>query len=792
MPEPERTLRVAAMVEVLLERTAFGARFGQFSHGLTPASLAGAVHLAAISNLGRFGWPAGGSDYAENGFETSSRRDQILTPVHALLAPFQAEWLQGDLLAFRSSIALAADGSFRQGMLPIGGRLRDMGPLWGPTLPTSLQMVIAGMASSPLVSIGQGIVDAGPPSAHFLHGLHQVAQHLVDHVPLQAGTWAEALQNAHAIVNQFELDATAYRQQLLGVDLFQHIPASLQSAVGSISFGTNDRYFFVQDPTGGGPEAAVVLALILLQQKKVDGLILAAPTRSSAYVAHRRLDALLARIFPQPPSTLFAIGGNHFNQQPSHVLEWYRRYCPDGSNRARVRTVTTGPRSFIVGTDPKVGLRDCYKNGSQNNLGLVGASRLATIILYPEGRDEDDRRSDYLQRSCEWLQLFHGPVIAVDDWLSQSPRNLIEQHVPALSPASFPVCSVTVVDNAYTTHTYQGSAPPRQVNLQVLDLMEHSNQVADMALRRAQAGHTVLVLCNVFAAGQDRFDATETAHQGPLLFRVNGASTWFHRYYLSEDSQCLLDAMQQRLSDGTPGVIVSTAGIVNGVPLQADVVIADIASAAAVNYAIFRANQEAIILAPNDFAFDRGLLGGIRGTGLGVSPYAVYPNIVEVRAVCEFLRRHPSYDHSAASQLLHTTHYSQLHGIASQYGTDWVEALRRVEGMGSARRQERLNDAIDPRSYPSNQFGILPPGQGPKVDDTQEGTTLFQYDDSHQGQTPFGRDLRGQSGEVKGVNLGRAVTITSRDVVQNQDGSHVAHGVPYTRTGYVPNFQRRR
>ncbi|WP_168194374.1 CRISPR-associated helicase Cas3' [Formicincola oecophyllae] len=353
-----------------------------------------------------------------------------------------------------------------------------------------------------------------------------------------------------------------------------------------------ERVAVLESETGSGKtEAALMLFMRLFAEGKVDGLYFAIPTRAAASSLHRRVQEACKRLFRK--DTILAVPGYvRFGQHEvsEHLPGFEVRWDDDPPNHEE-RWAAENARHFLA-YPLAVGTIDQAMMGAMHvKWSHMRASALARSLLVVDEVHASDVYMTEIGRRLVQAHVKRGGhallmsatlgAAARAEWLGTSPATTAQEREGVPYP-----CLTTLDSQGHERHVaFKASErqPPKQVTLQLSDIIKQPDAVAAMALEGARQGLRVLIIRNTVSAAQATFEALEAQdpkNTVPTL-EVNGVHTLHHSRFSPEDRKSLDGAVEGLLGKHVPQlsqgcIVMGTQTLEQSLDIDADLLITDL------------------------------------------------------------------------------------------------------------------------------------------------------------------------------------------------------------------------
>jgi len=375
-------------------------------------------------------------------------------------------------------------------------------------------------------------------------------------------------------------------------------PYDVQEAIQELPMHPNGTLSVLESATGSGKtEGALGRYARLLENGLVDSMYFAVPTRAAAKQLHKRIKEARDFIFGEegPPVHLAVPGylkvddkeGTRFRRFGVHWEEdiGSRGWAAESSKR-----YTASP--IAVGTVDQV-LMSILKR-KHAHLRLAGLARSFLVV------DEVHASSVYMNELLQKVLSFHrrmgGHALLMSATLGSKARaDFTGEDVPALEKAKGqPYPRLSHVNGSAITEPKEPDAPTendKEVSLELEDIMEVPEAIAQCVEDAASDGAHVLVIRNTVKACQQLFEELDKSYSLRLETGTGPVPTPHHSRYCAADRE-QLDAEIERVygkhevgegddkriirkTDGSV-VTIATQTVEQSLDIDADLLITDL------------------------------------------------------------------------------------------------------------------------------------------------------------------------------------------------------------------------
>ena len=531
----------------------------------------------------------------------------------------------------------------------------------------------------------------------------------------------EARQRAQVAMHAIGLDLDEQRLQFTGAPGFRALfplvnqsPNAIQRAAAE-GTSADERLVIVESETGSGKtEAALWRFARMYEERLVDGLYFALPTRAAAVQIHRRIEGFVASLFPdqQRPPVVLAVPGYEPDEDAEEAaLQGYRVWW-DGHYHNERPWASENPKRYLA-AQIAVGTVDQAMMGALRvKHAHMRAACLARNLLVV---DEVHASDTYMSVVLEALLKAHlgagGYALLMSATLGSMARRrwlfagradaggvdgappvdaAIKTHYPAVS---------TIVPGGERITAVGENSQEKTVDIKAAPEMQDPETVARRALTAARAGAKVLVVRNTVAYAIDTQRAMEQAAAGDrsLLFACRGRPTLHHGRFAAADRR-LLDAQVEvwfGKSRGPGGrVVVGTQTLEQSLDIDADLLITDLCPVDVLLQRIGRLHRHAgrdrprgydaptcVVLTPDSANLSPLLTRRPDANGLGPHGY-VYGDLRVLEATRRLIAEYGEWHIPEMNRMLveRATHPEALEAIVQELGDDWRVHANSVAG----------------------------------------------------------------------------------------------------------------
>ena len=498
----------------------------------------------------------------------------------------------------------------------------------------------------------------------------------------------------------------------------------------------DEQLVIIESETGSGKtEAALWRFARMFEEKLVDGLYFALPTRAAAKQLHNRVTALAANLFPADhrPEPVLAVPGyvraGDFTGEhlPDFEVLWDDR--PDAETGKR-RWAAESNKRFLAAQIAVGTVDQAMMAALQVNHSHMRAACLARNLLIV---DEVHASDPYMRVLVEALLSAHldagGYALLMSatlgsaarrQWLLRPKRasDLPYQSLAEAKKTAYPAIS-TAIDGRETVTGAGENDQKKVASIEASPLMHDFDHVAGLALGAARHGAKVLVVRNTVDYAVNTQRAIEAGAEGSdqsLMFRCNGKATLHTGRFAAEDRRLLDAAVEEQLGKHRAGggrIVVGTQTLEQSLDIDSDLLVTDLCPMDVLLQRIGRLHRHVRKERPDGYREPRCIVllpshddltpllskrsGGLKRNGLGGY---VYPDL----RVLELTRRLVE-EHSNAGEpwripemnrelVERTIHPDALGELVEEMGEAWVNHRNEVEGVMIANHLTARNVVI--------------------------------------------------------------------------------------------------
>jgi CRISPR-associated endonuclease/helicase Cas3 len=436
-------------------------------------------------------------------------------------------------------------------------------------------------AESVLGVFGQDLLDLkltnADPALWWLAGLTTISDWIGSderYFPPEGGMEdASRLGQAKATIEEIGFGAPTIRAGLGFVDLFGFQPNDMQVRTHEIINGPG--VYVIEAPMGmGKTEAALWATYELLSAGKASGLYFALPTQATSNRIHLRMNEFVSRVSPASGSSRLIHGTSWLMQKDLPLV-------PATNGDPREEDARTG-RDWFASTKRSLLAPFGVGTVDQALLGVVAAKHFfvrrfalaGKVVILDEIHSYDLYTGTLIDKLVDCLRGLGCTVIVLSATLTARRR----EQLVALESDSFenplnrpyPMVSAAAEAQAPTMASAE-PPPPKTVQVTFLPAQPALERAASVA----QAGGTVLWICNTVGAAQAQFAGTRQRAGG--AFKVGLLHSRFPFWRREELETEWMERLGKDGKGRCGSILVSTQIVEQSVDLDADLLITELA-----------------------------------------------------------------------------------------------------------------------------------------------------------------------------------------------------------------------
>ena len=535
----------------------------------------------------------------------------------------------------------------------------------------------------------------------------------------------KARRQARAAVSAVGLDISAQRQRFKRVPDFStlfnipYLPNAIQQATQDVPL--DERVVIIESETGSGKtEAALWRFARMYDEKLVDGVYFALPTRAAASQIHGRVNRFTSKLFAShKPEPVLAIPGyiqaGDFTGRHLQVYEVWWDSHPHDDESQRFWAAESAKRflaaQVAVGTVDQAMMAALQVRHSHMRAACLSRNLLVV--------DEAHASDPYMSVIIEALLNAHVGAggyallmsatlgsVARSRWLLRPRRESQIPGIPLKDAINKPYPSVSTRSGDGVNIASVGeNGKQKSIQIDAQALMHDFAETATLALNAARAGAMVLVVRNTASYAVNTQQALEEvagSEDADLLFSCNGIGTLHTGRFAAQDRKLLDAAVEARLGRERSGggcVVVGTQTLEQSLDIDADLLITDLCPIDVLLQRIGRLHRHerddrplshsaptCIVLTPSEADLSHLLASGENANGLGTRGY-VYPDLRILELTLRLVRKasqdgQPWRIPEMNRELVESaTHPYKLDRLAESRGGEWLAHAGEITGM---------------------------------------------------------------------------------------------------------------
>ena len=469
----------------------------------------------------------------------------------------------------------------------------------------------------------------------------------------------------------------------------------------------------IESETGSGKtEAALWRFARMYEQRLVDGLYFALPTRAAAAQIHGRVQRFIDALLPEehrPPVVLAVPGYRPGSTADGVAMQAYDATAAGHSDANNKPWAAENPKRYLA-AQIAVGTVDQAMLGALQvrNAHMRAACLARNLLVVDEVHASDTYMSEVLDALLTahlgaggYALLMSATLgsVARDKWLERARGSAVATPLGDAIAAPYPAVS-SYWDGRNAIKGASENGRRKIVSITAEPRMGDFGYAAQVALDAARAGAKVLVIRNTVGHAIETQRALEElagADDGDLLFGVSGIRTLHHGRFAAGD-RALLDARVEALfgksRESGGRVVVGTQTLEQSLDIDADLLITDLCPVDVLLQRIGRLHRHerddrpagyedarCVVMTPPGGDLSPLLSSGSAANGLG--PHGkVYNDLRVLEATRRLIGEYGEWDIPAMNRLLveNATHPARLDAITQEMGDDWAANSIGVEG----------------------------------------------------------------------------------------------------------------
>lgn len=530
----------------------------------------------------------------------------------------------------------------------------------------------------------------------------------------------KARRRARAAIAEIGLDISEQRDSFKTIPEFRKLfefdkPNAIQNAA-ALDIPLDERVVIIESETGSGKtEAALWRFARMYDDKLVDGLYFALPTRAAASQIHGRVNRFIRSLFTaRKPEPVRAVPGyiQAGDFTGKRALQGYDVWWDKDAGGERRFWAAESAKRFLaaqiaVGTVDQAMMAALQVRHSH----MRAACLSRNLLVVDEVHASDPYMSVILKALLDAHVGAGGYALLMSATLGSAARSrwlLRPRRDSQLPPMSLqdaickPYPSIASVDDGSERIIPSGENNQRKtVSIATRPMMRDFHATADIALQAARAGAKVLVVRNTVAyavSAQQALENAATSDEAELLFACNGVHTLHTGRFAAKDRELLDAAVEARLGRmrGSGGcVVVGTQTLEQSLDIDADLLITDLCPIDVLLQRIGRLHRhergdrpadyrtpKCIVLTPPESDLSHLLTSGENANGLGPGGY-VYPDLRVLELTRRLINKRSEWSIPAMNRELveNATHPDALDAIVKELKGDWQAHAGDMTGL---------------------------------------------------------------------------------------------------------------
>ena len=567
-----------------------------------------------------------------------------------------------------------------------------------------------------------------PSLAHLFAGTLAIADQVGSNEELfhklpdpDANYIGRARKRAAEAVRQLSLSRSGWNSDALQVgfhNLFDRRwkARALQAAVAEAPLEC--PLLILESETGSGKtEAAIWRFAKLWKAGHVDGLYFALPTRAAAVQLHRRVDAALARVFPEHahPGTVLAVPGylRAGKAVGEHAVGWKVTWSDSPEDADRLARWSAESARKFLSAPAAVGTVDqALLSGLQVKWAHFRGSALSrSLLVVDEVHASDAYMTEVLEAVLRGHLEVGGHALLMSATLGSEARdgliaprvNRRQRRTSTLDEARkvpYPALTASKLIGQPTTPIRPGDYE-RNVAMVKEPILQDPSRIADLAIAEARRGGRVLVIRNTVRQAQAAFREVCDRGEEDILLQLAGGPALHHSRFAVEDRERLDGAVEGELGKGRGiggRIVIGTQTLEQSLDIDADLLITDLCPVDVLLQRIGRLHRHESTDRPDDFKKPRCHVlvphaslaeGELLQYGLGMSRTGgIYRDLRVLELTRRLIADNPEWKIPEMNRILveEGTHREKLDALDREEGP-WKERASDVEGTAAAERQ---------------------------------------------------------------------------------------------------------
>ncbi len=548
---------------------------------------------------------------------------------------------------------------------------------------------------------------------------------------------------ARQTITSRHIDAAQFRRMIIGRSAFSDItgfgrPRPHQALIGTCPL--DEQLVILEAETGSGKtEAALWRFVRLFEAGKVDSLYFALPTRAAALQLHRRVNAVLKRLFgDRTLEAVLAVPGYlRIGDADGEALPDWRVRWDDDADEAllQARWAAENTKRYLAATVAVGTVDQAMLAGLQVKHAHLRSAALARSLLVV---DEIHASDGYMTGVLGHLLKAHlgwgGYAMLMSATLGSVARHkwLGGKELPAFSEAVATPYPAVWLRKELNPRSAPRDASQKAITMRMVATMAPESAAVE-AIAAASAGARVLVIRNTVHAAIATWQGVRDAGAERLLLQVGDGPALHHSRFAQEDRKLLDEAVEDALSPKARKsegiIIIGTQTLEQSLDIDADLLITDLCPVDVLLQRIGRLHRhkltrpggfetpQCVVMAPHNGLAP--LLKPAFENGLGAwKENNVYVGIYADLSVLELTRRlivdHPCWTIPEMNRLLveSATHPERIVTLHDELGKPWADYWQQTYGkeiadVGAGRRVALpVSEPFGEFKFPSDEQDI--------------------------------------------------------------------------------------
>lgn len=538
----------------------------------------------------------------------------------------------------------------------------------------------------------------------------------------------DARRQAKNAINAIGLELLGQRRGFVGMPEFGELfdipgspgPNAIQETAQRMP--TDQRLVIIESETGSGKtEAALWRFAHLYEQRLVDGLYFALPTRTAAVQIHRRVKRFIGKLLSHyRPSVVLAVPGYEAAPDENGVRLPDYDFSAAGERDDDRPWAAEHPKRFLaaqvaVGTVDQAMLSVL----PVKNAHMRAACLARNLLVIDEVHASDTYMSAILRALLDAHVGAGGYALLMSATLGSAARlrwlfrRCRDSELPRLSlhdaiETDYPAVTTTGNSKEEVVVRAGENNQEKRVRVAAMPRMHDFDGTAHHALTAARAGAKVLVVRNTVDYAiktQQAIEQLAGPDDAKLLFAVRDVPTLHHGRFAPGDRALLDERVDDLLGKGRqPGgqVVIGTQTLEQSLDIDADLLVTDLCPVDVLLQRIGRLHRHrrndthrpngygtpaCRVLTPPDNDLSSLLENTPTANGLGTHG-RVYEDLRILEATRRLIDEYPQWRIPEMNRRLveRATHRQALDQITQEMGDDWMAHANEVDGAQLADR----------------------------------------------------------------------------------------------------------